>query len=233
MKAMRIAVVTGGGRGIGLATARQLRSDGFTVVVADLRPPDEEGLAFVRTDVSDRASVEALFAGLERVDALVNNAAINIRSPFLETDPADVERVWAVTLWGVFHCTQLAARAMVSQGGGGAIVMVSSVHAERGYANSTAYNGAKAAVNQMAKTWAGELAPHRIRVNCVEPGWTDTPGERKFFTEAQIQEQGSRLPWGRLAAPEEIASAIRYLVSPQASYITGSVLKVDGGITLP
>ncbi len=233
MKAMRIAVVTGGGRGIGLATARQLQSDGFAVVVADLRPPDEEGLAFVRTDVSDRASVEALFAGLERVDALVNNAAINIRAPFLETDPADVERVWAVTLWGVFHCTQLAARTMVRQGAGGAIVMVSSVHAERGYANSTAYNGAKAAVNQMAKTWAGELAPHRIRVNCVEPGWTDTPGERKFFTEEQIQEQGPRLPWGRLAAPEEIASAISYLVSPQASYITGSVLKVDGGITLP
>jgi glucose 1-dehydrogenase len=162
---------------------------------------------------------------------LVNNAAINIRAPFLETQSADVERVWSVIVAGTFHCTQLAARAMVAQGGGGAVVMVSSVHAERGYANSTAYNGAKAAVNHMARTWAAELAPHRIRVNCVEPGWTDTPGERNFFTEEQIQEQGAKLPWGRLATPDEIASAISYLV--QAAYITGSVLKVDGGLTLP
>lgn len=199
MSKLPVAVVTGGSRGIGLATARQLASDGFTVVIADLlEPPEEASAWFVRCDVSSRASVEGFFAEVlrrhGRVDALVNNAAVNIRAPFLETDPADVERVWAVSLWGVFHCTQVAARAMVAQGSGGAVVMVSSVHAERGYANSTAYNGAKAAVNQMAKTWAGELAPHRIRVNCVEPGWTDTPGERAFASEEQIREQGARLP---------------------------------------
>ena len=229
----KLAVVTGGSRGIGLATVKQLERDGFTVVSADVTPP-AEGL-YIRTDVSSRASVDALFAEVQarfgRVDVLVNNAALNIRAPLLEAEVADVERVWAVSLWGVFHCTQVAARMMVGQGSGGVVVMVSSVHAERGYANSTAYNGAKAAVNQMARTWAGELAPHRIRVNCVEPGWTDTPGERQFFTEEQIQEQGARLPWGRLARPEEIAAAISYLVA--APYVTGSVLKVDGGLTLP
>ena len=229
----KLAVVTGGSRGIGLATMKQLERDGFTVVSADVTPPAEG--CYIRTDVSSRASVDALFAEVRarfgRVDVLVNNAALNIRAPLLEAEVADVERVWAVSLWGVFHCTQVAARMMVGQGGGGAIVMVSSVHAERGYANSTAYNGAKAAVNQMARTWAGELAPHRIRVNCVEPGWTDTPGERQFFTEEQIQEQGARLPWGRLARSEEIATAISYLVA--APYVTGSVLKVDGGLTLP
>jgi glucose 1-dehydrogenase len=228
-----IAVVTGGSRGIGWAAVKQLERDGFTVVIADLQaPPDGE---FIRCEVSSRESVEKLFSEVlsryGRIDALINNAAINIRAPFLETKPADVERVWSVIVGGTFHCTQLAARAMVAQGHGGAVVMVSSVHAERGYANSTAYNGAKAAVNQMARTWATELAPHRIRVNCVEPGWTDTPGERNFFTEEQIREQGAKLPWGRLATPEEIASAIGYLVG--ASYVTGSILKVDGGITLP
>ncbi len=224
----RVAVVTGGSRGIGLATVRELSAEGWAVINADLEPGGDGH--FVRTDVSDRASVESLFAGLERVDALVNNAARNIRAPFLETAVEDVERVWAVSLWGVFHCTQVAARRMMD---GGSIVMVSSVHAERAYANSTAYNGAKAAVNQMARTWAYELAPRRIRVNCVEPGWTDTPGERTFFSEEQIREQGARLPWGRLAEPREIARAVSYLVSERASYVTGSVLKVDGGLTLP
>jgi len=224
----RVAVVTGGSRGIGLATVRELLAEGWAVINADLEAGGEG--QFVRTDVSDRASVERLFAGLERVDALVNNAARNIRAPFLETAVADVEKVWAVSLWGVFHCTQLAARRMTE---GGSIVMVSSVHAERAYANSTAYNGAKAAVNQMARTWAHELAPRRIRVNCVESGWTDRPGERAFFSEEQIREQGTRLPWGRLAEPVEIARAVSYLVSERASYVTGSVLKVDGGLTLP
>ncbi len=231
--ASKLAVVTGGARGIGWASALKLSEDGYDVVLADLAPPPDPRFLFIRTDVSDRASVDALFAGLPRVDALVNNAAINIRAPFLDTDPADVERVWAVCLWGVFHCTQVAARRMVQQGEGGAIVMISSVHAHRGFPNSTAYNGAKAAVNHMARTWATELAPHRIRVNCIEPGWTDTPGERAFFTEEQIREEGQKLPWGRLAEPSEIADAVAFLASPRASYITGSVLKVDGGITLP
>ncbi|MBY0504311.1 MAG: SDR family oxidoreductase [Bryobacteraceae bacterium] len=231
MSSTGIAVVTGGSRGIGLAAAIELAREGWEVVNADLEPGG--AARFVRTDVSDRASVEQLFAGLPRVDVLVNNAARSIRSPFLEVSVEDVERVWAVALWGVFHCSQVAARRMVHQGTGGSIVVVSSVHAERAYPNSTAYNGAKAAVNHMARTWAAELAPHRIRVNCVEPGWTDTPGERSYFSEQQIQEQGARLPWGRLAEPAEIASAIGFLASPRASYITGSVLRVDGGFTLP
>ena len=227
----RVAVVTGGSRGIGLAAVKELLASGWAVVNADIEEGGEG--QFVRTDVSDRASVESLFGGLDRVDALVNNAACSIRAPFLETLVEDVERVWAVILWGTFHCTQVAARRMVEQGSGGSIVVVSSVHAERAYANSTAYNGAKAGVNHMARTWALELAPHRIRVQCVEPGWTDTPGDRSYFTEEQIREQGAKLPWGRLAQPAEIGRAIGYLVSEQASYVTGSMLKVDGGLTLP
>jgi len=138
-----------------------------------------------------------------------------------------------VILWGTFHCSQFAARQMAASGRGGSIVMISSVHAERAFPRSTSYNGAKAAVNQMALTWAAELAPHRIRVNVIEPGWTDTPGERTFYTEEQIREEGARLPLGRLGTPAEIARAARFLVSPDASYITGAILRVDGGIVLP
>src|SRR2546422_1280370 len=123
---------------------------------------------------------------------------------------------------------------MVKQGSGGSIVITSSVHAERAFPLSTAYNGAKAAVNNMAATWALELAPHRIRVNVIEPGWIDTPGERKFYTEEELREAGNRLPLGRLGRPEDIAKGVLYLVSDEyASYVTGSRLCIDGGILLP
>ena len=85
----------------------------------------------------------------------------------------------------------------------------------------------------MARTWAAELVGHGIRVNIIEPGWTDTPGERTLYTEEQIQEEGRKLPMGRLAAPREIAQAVRFLVSDEAAYMTGSCLRVDGGLLLP
>ena len=121
---------------------------------------------------------------------------------------------------------------MISQGSGGNIVVISSVLAHIPYVESSPYNGAKAAVNQMARTWALELAPHRIRVNTIEPGWIDTPGERAFATEEQLREEGAKLPLGRLGRPEEIAKAVAFLVSDDAAYITGSTLRVDGAITL-
>src|SRR5262249_37526444 len=137
---------------------------------------------YFQTDASERAQVERMIERIgenfNRLDILVNNAGDGIRKPLVELEIADVEYTFGVCLWCVFHCTQLGARAMIRQGGGGSIVMISSVHAFRPYANSSAYNGAKAAVNQMAFTWAIEVAPQGIRVNVIEPGWIDTPGER-------------------------------------------------------
>lgn len=244
----QVAWITGGARGIGGASAVELASHGADIAIFDLLPESAAAavmeavrghgrrVVFVQGDVSQRADCERALEESTRelgpVSILLNNAAFSIRKPLLELDVTDVERTWGVTLWGVFHCSQLAARQMARHGRG-SIVMISSVHAERAFARSTAYNAAKVAVNKMAETWAVELAPHGIRVNVIEPGWTDTPGERSFYTEQQIVEQGSKLLMGRLGKPEEIARAVAFLASDDASYITGATLRVDGGLVLP
>ena len=245
----KVGVITGGSRGIGAAVAIELARHGADIAFCDISPPAEaedtlrqiqelgRRALFFQANAGDRAAVERMMTEtvdrLGSIDILVNNAAKSIRKPFLDLEPADVEQVWNVILWGTFHCSQLAARHMVAKGQGGNIVMISSVHAYRPFPNSTAYNGAKAGVNHMAATWAAELAQHRIRVNVIEPGWIDTPGERRFFGDDQIRQEGQKLPLHRLGTPEEIARAVRFLVSDDGSYITGTVLRVDGGYVLP
>jgi glucose 1-dehydrogenase len=247
--AHRIAIVTGGARGIGRATAVELARQGADVAICDISPEavaevtlrQIESLGrkaiFFQADVADRAAMENMIAEtvgrLGRLDILVNNAAKSVRKSLIELNVADVEQVWNVILWGTFHCSQLAARHMVAQGEGGNIVNISSVHAVRAFPQSTAYNGAKAAVNNMSATWAAELAQHRIRVNAVEPGWINTAGERAFFTEQELLEAGSKLPLGRLGTPEDVAKAVCFLVSDEGAYITGTCLRVDGGFLLP
>jgi glucose 1-dehydrogenase len=244
----KVAVITGGARGIGQATAAELARSGADVIFCDICKPEQatETLEliggfhrkgrFIRADVGDRSQVEEMFrevvSEFGRIDILVNNAALNIRKPLIDLDVEDVQRVWSVALRGVFHCSQIAARQMVRQQAGSNVV-ISSVHAVRPFPNNTAYNGAKAAVNHMARTWAAELVGDGIRVNVIEPGWTDTPGERTLYSEEQIQREGSQLPMGRLASPADIAKAVRFLVSEEAAYITGSCLRVDGGLLLP
>lgn len=234
----KLAVVTGAARGIGRAIAVELASRGARLAICDLLDCSETAsltgpdTITASLDITDGAALEQFFAGLPRIDILVNNAGMSIRRPLVELEIGDVKRVWDVLMWGAFHTTQLAARRMIGQGDGGAIVNITSVLAHIPYANSSPYNGAKAAINQMSRTWALELAPHRIRVNALEPGWTDTPGERAFSTEEQLREGGAKLPLGRLARPEEIARAAAFLASDDASYITGSILQVDGGVTL-
>jgi glucose 1-dehydrogenase len=110
----------------------------------------------------------------------------------------------------------------------GKIVIISSVLAEVPFEGSSAYNMAKAAINHLGQTLAVEMAPYRVNVNVIMPGWIDTPGERMFYTEQQIQESGKLLPWGRIGLPEDIGKAVAFLASDDADYVTGSILRVDG-----
>lgn len=242
------ALVTGAGRGIGKGCALALARCGAELVLNDL--PDSPDLertveevralgraaTAVRADVTGRAECERLVAAaLEaagRIDILISNPAVSIRAPFLEFELDDFDAVVRGTLTSGFHMSQLVARHMVGRGGGGKIVFISSIHALVPYAQSVAYNAAKAGLNHMALTIALELAAHRINVNCIEPGWIDTPGERNYFSEEQIQRTAPTLPWGRLGTPADIGNAAAFLASDQADYITGAVLRVDGAYWL-
>ena len=126
-----------------------------------------------------------------------------------------------------------ATQQMIRQGGGGAIVIVSSPHAFIPAPRAMAYNMSKAAIEHAARTAAIEVAEHRIRINVIQPGWTDTPGERKFASEDTLQRAGAKIPLGRLGTPDEIADGIVFLADPQHSYMTGATLLIDGGISLP
>ncbi len=243
-----VALVTGGARGIGRAIALGLAADGYDIVIADVLTEeahvtarDIEALGrhalALRVDVADREQVEAMVQTsverLGRLDVAVANAARSNRRNFIDLTWDEAWATLSVTLFGVWHTCQFAARQMVAQGEGGKIVIIGSVHAERPYRQSSAYNVAKSGVTALGATLAGELAPHRINVNVIHPGWTDTPGERVHFSEADIQAGGARIPWGRLARTEEIADMARFLCSDAADYITGSTFKVDGGFVLP
>ncbi len=245
----KVAVITGGARGIGKASALAMAREGADIGICDLlesegRETVEEiealgrRASFTPANVAQRADCERFFDDvrrtLGRVDILLNNAATSVRKPLLELEVADVEKTWGPTLWSVFHCSQLAARQMVSQGDGGSIISISSVQGVRPYPLSTAYNGAKAAVIHMSRTWAAELAQYEIRVNTIEPGWIDTPGERTHASEEEIQSLGAQLPFKRLGRPEEIAGLVVFLASDKdSSYVTGSSLRMDGGFILP
>src|SRR6476620_1321961 len=166
----------------------------------------------------------AVVKNFGRLDISVDNAAYSVREPFCGADLNAFRRTVDVTMWGAFHLFRVAANQMIRQATGGALLAVSSPHAYIPVPRSMAYNMAKAAVDQMARTAAVELSEHRIRVNILYPGWTDTPGERRYNDEKQIAILSERLPWKRLARPEEIARAAVFLCDPASEYISGSSL---------
>jgi glucose 1-dehydrogenase len=143
-----------------------------------------------------------------------------------------VQRTIDVTLVGAFHVAQAGARQMVEQGNGGALLFISSVMAHLTMPTSMPYNAAKAGMNRMAMVIGAGLLEHRIRANVIEPGWTDTPGERQFMSEEAIQEAAKSLPWKRLGTIEDLGNAAAFLCSDAADYINGAVLRVDGGLML-
>jgi glucose 1-dehydrogenase len=138
-----------------------------------------------------------------------------------------------VAQFGVFHTCQLAVQQMVKQieaeRPGGKVLVTGSILGEYPFPTSAAYNMAKAAVNHFARTLAAELLPYRINVNVINPGWIDTPGERRYTSDAEIAAAAKTLPWGRLGTPTDIGKAAAFLLSDDADYITGTSLRVDGG----
>jgi glucose 1-dehydrogenase len=245
----RNALVTGASRGIGRACAVELAREGANVAINFRSHPEEaEEVAreiraagakalLVQADVADQKAVEQMVARAASefgsLDFFVSNAAYSDRELMLNANMEGFHRTIDVSMWGAFYGVRASAQQMVKQGRGGSIVVVSSPHAVIAIPTAMAYNMAKAAIDHMARTAAIELVGHRIRVNIVHPGWIDTPGERKFFTDEQMEIGGKNLPWKRLGRPEEIAKAVNYVLSDDAEYMTGATLSIDGGVSLP
>ena len=243
------AVVTGASLGIGRATALAFGEAGANVVVNYRSSEDAAQEVVVQieaaggkavahhADMADQDAVESLIQrGVEefgRVDIAISNAAYSDRDFFYQADMEGFRRTVDVTMWGAFYLTRAATQQMISQGDGGIITLVSSPHAFIPAPKAMAYNMSKAALEHMARTAAIEVAEHGIRINMIQPGWIDTPGERKFASEETLQTAGAKIPMGRLGTPEEIARAIVFLSDPANPYMTGATLLVDGGISLP
>jgi glucose 1-dehydrogenase len=244
----KVAMVTGACRGIGRAIALEMAKSGASVALNCLREDEDshetEGMLRATGrhvlvcygDVSDyrmlESNVGAVVENFGRLDIAVANAAYSEREMFCSADLNAFRHTVNVTMWGAFHLFRVAANQMISQGNGGALLAVSSPHAYIPVPGAMAYNMAKAAVDQMARTAAVELAEHRIRVNILYPGWTDTPGERRFNDEEQMAKLSERLLWKRLARPEEIARAAVFLCDPTNDYVSGSSLVVDAAQSL-
>jgi NAD(P)-dependent dehydrogenase (short-subunit alcohol dehydrogenase family) len=243
----RIAIVTGGARGLGRTLAHGLAGAGAAVVVgdrelagaeqvaADLAGAGHRALA-VGVDIAQRPSCEALMArtveAFGRADILVNNAAIDVIEPALTAAPADWGRILDVNLTGAFHCAQLAARQMVAAGRGGVIISISSVAGVVGIGRLAAYGAAKAGLNQLTRVLAVELAPYQIRVNAIAPGYLENIMAGADAEHADPAKEAAilqRTPLGRRARLDELVGPVVFLASDAASYVTGAVLAVDGG----
>lgn len=238
----KVAIVTGGGRGIGLGISRVLTSHGARIVSAQIAIPsvtDADTLT-IQTDVSDRQQVERMveqtMQHFGRVDILVNNAAVTgmpAVTPFLECSNELLDHIIDVNLKGVFYCSQAVARRMVAAKIHGSIVHISSVGAFAAQEHASVYCATKAAVGSLAQCMAIELAEHGIRVNCVAPGDIRTDLNANIVSELKEQGASNRYvrvtPAGRRGSPEEIGHAVAYLASDEASFVTGTTLTVDGG----
>ena len=242
----RVFVITGGAQGIGEACVRRLVADGAAVALWDVDDAHGKALAaalaasgaralYQHCNVASKADVEtalaATLATFGRVDGLVNNAGIFKAAPFLDISEADWDAVIDVNLKGHFLCGQAVARQLVEQGGGGAIVNMSSVNARLTIASIASYNASKGAIDQLTRVMALALSEHRIRVNGVAPGTiaTELAAKAVLTSEEAKARILSRTPMKRLGEPAEIAGVVAFLLSDAASYMTGDTVLVDGG----
>jgi 3-oxoacyl-[acyl-carrier protein] reductase len=239
----KFALVTGAGRGIGLATAQALARDGAAVAIADLDDGRAKEAAAalesaggralaVRADVGDPASVEAMVRAVVgafgRIDILSNNAGIGGNTPFLKTTLEEWERILRVNLTGAFLVAQAVARVMAANGGG-KIINIASLSGQRGGEGRAAYGAAKAGLELLTKVMAVELAPLGINVNAIAPGPIETEMARFAHDAATRAAYHALVPMARYGTPEEIADAAVFLASDESRYVHGHTLNVDGG----
>jgi NAD(P)-dependent dehydrogenase (short-subunit alcohol dehydrogenase family) len=237
-----VAVVTGGARGIGLAIAHWFLDHGHRVALLDI---DAETLAATERGLADPGRVLAIvcdvalpqqvrpaFAQVEdrfgRIDALVNNAGVAVFKPMLQTSYEEWARVLAVNLDGPFLCTQACAPALL-RSGGGSVVNIASISGLRASTLRVAYGTSKAALLQLTRQQAVELGALGIRVNAIAPGPVDTAMAKAVHSPEIRASYHDAIPLARYGTPEEIAAAVGFLCSPEAAYVNGQVLAVDGG----
>jgi NAD(P)-dependent dehydrogenase (short-subunit alcohol dehydrogenase family) len=240
-------IVTGGSKGLGRGIALSFAEAGASVVIADvdieagercvqeINESGGEGL-FVYTDVASSEDVKKLFDESRRfhggIDVLVNNAGIGhgpmSERHFLKTDFDMWDNLMNIHINGLYHCSQLAARSMVHQGEGGSIINMSSGGATRAHRNRVAYDATKGAIEAATRAMALDLAPWKIRVNAVMPGSMWVENRTAVGNESSPD---LLIPLGRLGMPQDVGNGVRFLASPEASYITGHVLAIDGGLT--
>lgn len=242
----KVAIVTGGGRGIGEFTAKRFSQEGAKVVVVDLNEDDVNRVVLditgaggqaigAKVDVTNRPMVDEMVAKTVaiygKIDILVNNAGITADNTLLKMTEAEWDRVLNVNLKGVFHCGQAAAAVMVEKGNGGVILNASSVVGIYGNFGQTNYAATKWGIIGMTKSWAKELGRKGIRVNAVAPGFIVTPMTEKM-PEKVLEMMKDKSPLKSLGYADDIANAYLYLASDEARFVTGTVLSVDGGLVL-
>ncbi len=243
----KVAIVTGGNTGIGKAVVLALAEQGASVVIDYVSNPQAtedlerkiadlgEAATAVEADVSKiedlQRMIDTAVSAYGRLDVMVNNAGIETRTSVLETTEDQYEKVLNINLKSAFFGTQLAAKQMIAQGGGGRIINMTSVHEDWPMAGNTAYCLSKGGMRMLTRTAAVELGPHDICVVGVGPGAVDTPiNAQTVANPAALAALNKSIPLGRLAEPEEIASVVAFLAGPGAGYITGTTIFADGGI---
>jgi len=236
----KIAVVTGGGRGIGRATAAQFCDEGATVIIAEYdekigrKAANEIGCNYFYVDVSNEDSVISLFKYIQEtfnhIDILVNNAGILLDSRLVDMAPEQYDAVIKINQKGVYLCGRAAAKMML-ENGSGIILNASSVVADNGNYGQSNYVASKTSVIGMTKVWSRELGPKGIRVNAISPGFIKTK-MTSGMPKKIIEMMKDKVPSKRWGQPKDVANAYTFLASDEASYITGTVLNVDGGVVV-